>query len=93
MKKLLIITGELSGFNYAKELVPFLSSHFKVFGVFLEEVEGAERILDSKELLSFGLFEAITKLPSILKGKKKIETFLEKRDRTPFYLLTFPGLT
>ena len=48
MKKLLIITGELSGFNYAKELVPFLSSNYKDIGVFLEEIEGAERILDSK---------------------------------------------
>ena len=91
MKKILIVTGELSGFNYAKELVPFLSSHFKVFGVFLEEVEGAERILDSKELLSFGLFEAITKLPSILKGKKKIETFLERERPDAVLLVDFPG--
>jgi lipid-A-disaccharide synthase len=91
MKKILIVTGELSGFNYAKELVYNLSSDFKIYGVFLEEVVGAERILDSRELLSFGLFEAITKLPSILKGKKKIETFLEKERPDAVLLVDFPG--
>ncbi|TCK04496.1 lipid-A-disaccharide synthase [Phorcysia thermohydrogeniphila] len=91
MKKILIVTGELSGFNYAKELVPLLSSHLKVFGVFLEEVEGAERILDSKELLSFGLFEAIKNLSSILRGKRRIVSFLERERPDAVLLVDFPG--
>ncbi|RUM44205.1 MAG: lipid-A-disaccharide synthase [Desulfurobacterium sp.] len=91
MKKLLIVTGELSGFNYVKELVPYLSSDFKLYGVFLEEVEGAERILDSKELLSFGLFEALRKLPSILRGKRKVVSFLRSERPDAVLLVDFPG--
>ncbi|MEO2068702.1 MAG: lipid-A-disaccharide synthase [Desulfurobacteriaceae bacterium] len=91
MKKILIVTGELSGFNYAKELIPCLSKKLKVFGVLMEDVEGSTRILDSKDLLAFGLFEAVSKLPSIWKGRKKIESFLRKEKVDAVLLIDFPG--
>ncbi|WP_163328313.1 lipid-A-disaccharide synthase [Desulfurobacterium thermolithotrophum] len=91
MKKILIVTGELSGFNYVKELIPCFSEHLKVYGVLLDEVPGAERILDSKELIAFGLFESLSKLPSIWRGKKIIEKFLEEKKPDAVLLVDFPG--
>jgi lipid-A-disaccharide synthase len=91
MKKILIVTGELSGFNYAKALVPLLSRCFKIYGVFLEELPGAERILDSRKLISFGLFESVARLPSIIRGKRKIVAFLEREKPDAILLIDFPG--
>ena len=91
MKKVLIVTGELSGFIYAKEIVRELSPLFKIFGVFSEEVPNSIRILDSKELTAFGLFEAFSKLPTLLKGKRKIVSFLEKERPDAVLLIDFPG--
>ncbi len=91
MKKILVVTGELSGFNYARELIPCLSEHLKIYGVLLDEVLGAERILDSKEIIAFGLFESLSKLPSIWRGKKIIEKFLEEKKPDVVLLVDFPG--
>jgi lipid-A-disaccharide synthase len=91
MKKLLILTGELSGFIYAREIVGELSPFFEIFGVFTEEVPGSRRILDSKELTAFGLFEVISKLPNILRGKRKIVSFLESEKPDAVLLIDFPG--
>ncbi len=91
MKKLLLVTGELSGFLYAEEVVRELPPDFKVYGVFLKEIPGAERIYDSKELLAFGLFEVLGKLPKILKGKRVITDFLEREKPDAVLLIDFPG--
>jgi len=91
MKKILIITGELSGFLYAKEVVKEFPQDFRVFGVFLDEIPGTVRIYDSKELLSFGLIEVLEKLPKILEGKRKIVSFLEKEKPDAVLLIDFPG--
>jgi lipid-A-disaccharide synthase len=91
MKKLLIVTGELSGFIYAREIVGELSPFFEIFGVFTEEVPGSRRILDSKELTAFGLFEVISKLPNILRGKRRIVSFLESEKPDAVLLIDFPG--
>ena len=91
MKKILIVTGELSGFLYAKEVVKELPRDFRVFGVFLDEIPGTVRIYDSKELLSFGLIEVLEKLPKILEGKRKIVSFLEKEKTDAVLLIDFPG--
>jgi len=91
MKKILIVTGELSGFLYAKEVVKELPRDFRVFGVFLDEIPGTVRIYDSKELLSFGLIEVLEKLPKIMEGKRKIVSFLEKEKPDAVLLIDFPG--
>lgn len=91
MKKILVITGELSGFNYAKRLIPCLSKHLKVYGVLLDEVQNCKRIFDSNRLIAFGLFEAITKLPAIWMGKKTVERFLEEEKPDAVLLVDFPG--
>jgi len=91
VRSILIITGELSGFNYAKELLPALSCNFKIYGVFPQEVEGAERIFDSARLTSFGLFEALGKLPEIVKALRTIKVFLEKKKPSAVLLVDFPG--
>lgn len=91
MKKILIVTGELSGFLYAKEVVKELPQDFQVFGVFLDEIPGTVRIYDSKKLLSFGLIEVLEKLPKILEGKRKIVSFLEKEKPDAVLLIDFPG--
>ncbi len=91
MKKILIVTGELSGFLYAKEIVRELPPNFKVFGVFLEDIPGTERIYDSKKLLAFGLFEVLEKLPGILKGKRVITSFLDREKPDAVLLVDFPG--
>ena len=91
MKKLLIVTGELSGFIYAREIVRELSAHFEISGVFPEEVLGSKRILNSKDLTAFGLFEVLSKLPEILKGKRKVVSFLESEKPDAVLLIDFPG--
>ncbi len=91
MKKILIVTGELSGFLYAKEVVRELPPDFKIFGVFLDEIPGTERIYDSKKLIAFGLFEVLGKLPGILKGKRAITSFLDREKPDAVLLIDFPG--
>ena len=91
MKSILIVTGELSGFLYAREIVKALSGNFRIFGVFLEEIPGTVRIYDSRKLLAFGLFEALGKLPWILKGKRAVVSFLEREKPDALLLIDFPG--
>ncbi|WP_456395521.1 lipid-A-disaccharide synthase [Desulfurobacterium sp.] len=91
MKKLLIITGELSAFNYAREIVNELKNDIKLYGVLLENLEGVKNIYDAKHLTAFGLFEAISKLPEIRKGLKTIKNFLKKEKPDAVLLIDFPG--
>ncbi len=91
MKKLLIVTGELSGFNYAKELIPRILKDFAVYGVFLEEIPGTTRIFDSKKIISFGLFESLKNLPALLRAKNRIEKFLKENRPDAVLLIDFPG--
>ena len=91
MKKLFIVTGELSGFNYAKEIVRKLKDKYKITGIFLDEIEGTEILFNAKEITAFGLFEAITKLPAIKKGLKKIENYLKSEKPDAVLLIDFPG--
>ncbi len=91
MKRLLIVTGELSGFNYVRELIPKISSRFRIYGVFLEDVPGTTKIFDSKEIISFGLFEALKKIPAILRAKGRIERFLKEEKPDAVLLVDFPG--
>ncbi|WP_457568892.1 lipid-A-disaccharide synthase [Desulfurobacterium sp.] len=91
MKKLLIVTGELSAFNYAREIVNELKNEIKLYGVLLENLEGVKNIYDAKRLTAFGLFEAISKLPEIRKGLKTIKNFLKKEKPDAVLLIDFPG--
>ncbi|SNR88356.1 lipid-A-disaccharide synthase [Desulfurobacterium atlanticum] len=91
MKKLLIVTGELSGFNYAREIVKRLRGKYKITGVFLDDIDGAETLFSAKNITAFGLFEAITKLPAIRKGLKTIENYLKSGKPDAVLLIDFPG--
>ncbi|SMP15852.1 lipid-A-disaccharide synthase [Desulfurobacterium pacificum] len=91
MKKIFIVTGELSAFNYAKALIPYLKDEFKIYGAFLDDIPGAERVIDSKELIAFGLFESLLKLPSLIKAKGEIADFLKKEKVDAVLLVDFPG--
>ncbi|OMH40120.1 lipid-A-disaccharide synthase [Desulfurobacterium indicum] len=91
MKKLLIVTGELSAFNYAREIVNELKNEIELYGVLLENLEGVKNIYDAKRLTAFGLFEAISKLPEIRKGLKTIKNFLKKEKPDAVLLIDFPG--
>ncbi len=91
MKKLFIVTGELSGFNYAKEIVKNLKDIYQITGIFLEDIEGAKTLFNTGNITAFGLIEIITKLPSIRKGLKKIESFLKTEKPDAILLIDFPG--
>jgi len=88
---LVVVTGELSGFNYAKELLPHLLPHFSVYGVFTEPVQGAKLLYDAKKLTAFGLFEAVTKLPQLISAKRKLLSFMERERPAALLLIDFPG--
>jgi lipid-A-disaccharide synthase len=49
-RKILIVTGELSGSLYGKEIARELSPNFEVYGVFTEEFPEAIRILTQRSL-------------------------------------------
>ena len=91
MKKLLIVSGELSGSLYASKLVEELPPWVKVFGVFTGEVKGAEKLFDASTITAFGLFEGLKKLPSLIKAKRKIEEFIERERPDAVLLIDFPG--
>lgn len=91
MKKLLIVTGELSGSIYGERIARELSPSLKLYGVFHREVSGVERIYDSKEITAFGLFEVLRKVPRILKAKKLISEFLDREKPEAVLLIDFPG--
>ncbi|WP_457677835.1 lipid-A-disaccharide synthase [Thermovibrio sp.] len=91
MKKLLVVAGELSGSLYGQELSRRLKERFKVYSVLHGEVEGVERIYDSKRLTAFGLVEGIRKLPEIVKAKRLITRFFEKEKPEGVVLIDFPG--
>ena len=91
MKKLFILTGELSAFNYAKELVPLLKEDLKIYGAFINNIPGAQRVIDSRKLTAFGVFESLLKLPSLIKAKKEITDFLKRENIDAVLLIDFPG--
>ncbi|WP_456342640.1 lipid-A-disaccharide synthase [Thermovibrio sp.] len=91
MKKLLIVTGELSGSIYGERIAGELSPYVKLYGVLHREVKGVERIYDSKRITAFGLFEALKKLPQIIKTKRLIADFLEREKPDAVLLIDFPG--
>ncbi|WP_456465719.1 lipid-A-disaccharide synthase [Desulfurobacterium sp.] len=91
MKKLLIVTGELSAFNYARKIADELKNDLELYGVLLEEIEGVKNIYDAKKLTAFGLFEAVTKLLEIRKGLNTIRNFLKKEKPDAVLLIDFPG--
>ncbi len=91
MKKLLIVTGELSGSIYGERLARELSPHLKLYGVLHRETPQVERILDSKEITAFGLFEAIKKIPAIVRAKRLIADFLDREKPHGVLLIDFPG--
>jgi len=91
MKKLLIVTGELSGSIYGRKIAGELSPHLRLYGVLHTEVEGVERIYDSREITAFGLFEAVKKLPQIIRAKRLIGEFLEREKPDAVLLIDFPG--
>ncbi len=91
MKKLLIVTGELSGSIYGEKLAGELSPHLKIYGVFCRDVKGVKRIYDSKKIAVFGLFEVLKKLPEIARAKRRIGEFLSKEKPDAVLLIDFPG--
>ncbi len=91
MKKIFIVTGELSAFNYVKALIPYLRDDFRIYGAFLDDIPGAERVVDSKELIAFGLFESLLKLPSLIRAKRRIAEFLRRERVDGVVLVDFPG--
>jgi len=91
MKKLLIVSGELSGSLYASKLIEELPPWIKTFGVFTGEVKGAEKLFDASNITAFGLFEGLRKLPSLIKAKRKIEEFIERERPDAVLLVDFPG--
>ena len=91
MKKILIVTGELSGFNYVKELVPLIKEDFEIYGVFLEELPKTKLIVNANKLTAFGLFESIKKLPALLRAKRKIEETIKREKIEAVVLVDFPG--
>lgn len=91
MKKLLIVSGELSGSLYASRLVKELPPSVKVFGVFAGKVGRARKLFDSSQITAFGLFEGVKKLPALIRAKRKIEEFLEREKPQAILLVDFPG--
>ncbi|WP_457568530.1 lipid-A-disaccharide synthase [Desulfurobacterium sp.] len=91
MKKLLIVTGELSAFNYARKIAEQLKEDAELYGVLLEELDGVKTIFNARKLTAFGIFEAITKLPQIRKGLKTIKDFLQTTKPDAVLLIDFPG--
>ncbi len=93
MKKpsILIVTGELSGFVHAKPLAEKLKESLEVYSVFPEEVDGVANIFDAKKLTAFGLFESLKKVPSLIKGIRKIKSFMKENRPDAVLLIDFPG--
>ncbi|NIA12424.1 MAG: hypothetical protein GWP10_22595 [Nitrospiraceae bacterium] len=90
MKKILIVTGELSGFNYAREIIKNLRSDFDIYGVLFGNVEGAKTLIDSRKLTSFGLFESMIKLPYMLLAERELKKFILNSNLDAVLLIDFP---
>jgi len=91
MKRLLVVTGELSALNYAKEIVRSLRDKLEIYTVSLAEIEGAKRVLDANLITAFGIFEAARKLPSIYRGFRQVKAFLKEEKPDAVLLIDFPG--
>jgi lipid-A-disaccharide synthase len=89
--RLLVVSGELSGSLYAREVIERLRGKVELSGVFHGEVEGAEKLLDPFEITAFGIFEGVRKLPAILRAKGVIEDFLRRKKPEGALLIDFPG--
>ncbi len=91
MRRLFLITGELSAQNYAEEIVGKLKGEFEIFTVSLKSIEGSKRVLDANEITAFGLFESLKKLPSVYRGFLKVKRFMEREKPDAVLLIDFPG--
>jgi len=91
MSSLLIVSGELSGFNYVRELVPYLKGSVELYGALLAPVDGVELVLDTSRLTAFGLFEVISKLPEVFRARRRLVSFLREKRPDAVLLVDFPG--
>lgn len=96
MKKILFITGELSGETHTRNLVKYIKQIRKnikcyAIGSDLLRKQGCIILEDYKNISIIGLAEVIGKYFYILKVFKKIKKFLETEKPDVVVLVDFPG--
>ncbi len=87
--RIFISTGDVSGFVYAERLVAELKDSFEIKGILPGYLEGS--VFDSRELVSFGVFEIIKNIPRYKKALKKAKEFIKSYKPDCLLLIDFPG--